>query len=59
MDNGTMPNKYKNVGGNLHIYDIKKEEEGTFVCLATNVLGPKTTKATIIVNGKIFSIFTY
>jgi hypothetical protein len=49
-----MPYKYTIVGGYLHIYKIIKEEEGTFVCLATNVLGSKTTQATITVNGKGF-----
>jgi len=50
-DGGPMPFQYNVDKGDLHILNISKEEEGTFVCLATNVLGSKTTEATVTVNG--------
>jgi len=46
-----MPSQYNVDKGDLHILNISKEEEGTFVCLATNALGSKTTEATVTVNG--------
>ncbi|KAK3745618.1 hypothetical protein QZH41_013723 [Actinostola sp. cb2023] len=49
-DGCPMPLQYNVDKGDLHILNISKEEEWTFVCLATNVLGSKTTEATVTVN---------
>ena len=56
-DRGSMPRRHRVNNGRLHIPDISKAEGGTFVCLATNVLGSKTTEATITVNGNSVDAF--
>jgi len=42
--------------GDLYINAIKKQEEGIYQCVASNVLGAKTAEAEIIVNGKTCSL---
>jgi len=53
-DNGSMPSQHTVAMGDLRIENITKEEEGTFVCLAENVLGSRTVQATVSVNGMLF-----
>jgi len=50
-DNGPMPSQHTVAMGDLRIENITKEEEGTLVCLAENVLGSKKAEAAITVNG--------
>ncbi|XP_048590073.1 hemicentin-1 isoform X2 [Nematostella vectensis] len=45
-----MPVNHRVVNGVLIVFNITKAHEGTYVCKAKNVLGAKTTEATLLVN---------
>lgn len=51
-DGSPMPLQHSVVMGVLLVKNIRKKEEGTFVCNATNTLGSKSFEAVVTVNGK-------
>ncbi|XP_031565647.1 hemicentin-1-like isoform X2 [Actinia tenebrosa] len=56
-DGSVMPSRYRIIQGDLHITKITKEQEGSYVCVASNVLGASSTETTVTVN--VFPVITY